>query len=48
VLRLYPGDRIDVAEPDNGWSHVSGVVRLDRDGGLRLKAGLHQVVQATG
>jgi uncharacterized protein YgiM (DUF1202 family) len=33
VLRLYPGDRVSVDETVNGWSHISGVARLDRDDG---------------
>jgi uncharacterized protein YgiM (DUF1202 family) len=32
VLRLYPGDRVYVDEAVNGWSHVSGVLRLDANG----------------
>ena len=33
MLRLNPGDRVYVDETVNGWSHISGVPRLDRDDG---------------
>ena len=33
MLRLNPGDRVYVDETFNGWSHISGVPRLDRDDG---------------